>query len=347
MRRGQNEYMRRAPQRRNAVGNRRRTRGAVRRRTVRNLLIGFPAVLLAAGVILLIVYGCVHLRDSAFENDGKTDPTYSAQHGQGSNQEIYGSGGKDNVSGNGNSNVKDNSDNNLQGNSSKDDGVSFVGTNRTPEPTARPSAASPSPLSSPSPLPTPSPEPTSNGHELDDEMVIAIDAGHGGYDGGSVSGDIIEKDINLAVAQEIARLLEEHGGITVVQTRTSDVHVGLQERSDIANEAKCDYFVSVHCNTYKSDSSVKGFECHYNEESSEGAAFAQSVTDEMKQYKDMKIRSVKPNDLAVTRHTYCPAILIEMGFLTNPSDCANLADPDYQKQLAERITKAVLKAAGL
>lgn len=337
MRRRRNEYARRVPRRRSA-GGRRTARGSGGK-AVRNLLIGFPAALLAAGLVILIVYGCVHLRDNAFEKDEKLSPTYADQQGQEDKPGVKAAPGES-----------------PEGNSSNenlfptDDQVDLVGTNRTPEPGGHLPAVTQSPASaSAMPLvpPSPSPEPTSNGHELDDEIVIAIDAGHGGYDGGSVVGDVVEKDVNLAVAQEIARLLEEHGGITVVQTRASDIHVGLQERSDIANEAKCDYFVSLHCNTYKDDSSVRGFECHYNEKSSEGASFAQGVTDNMKQYGDMKIRSVKPNNLAVTVHTYCPAILIEMGFLTNSTDCGNLSDPDWQKQLAQRITDAVLKAAGL
>lgn len=317
-----------------------------RNKAVRKLLIGFPVALLAAGLIILTVYGCRQLHNKAVEKE-KLAQAYAEQQGIGTNYENDGSGGKDNANGNVIANEKDNPHvEDPKGGSSEGSGVNLVGTDSTPEPTTQPQI-SPSPLPSPSSLPSPSPEPTTNGHELDNEMVIAVDAGHGGYDGGSVVGDVIEKDVNLAVAQEIARLLEEHGGITVVQTRASDVYVGKQERCDIANAAKCDYFVSVHCNTYEADSSVWGFECHYNEKSSEGASFAQSLSNDMKQYKDMKIRSEKPNNLAVTVHTYCPAILIEMGFLTNATDRGNLSDPDYQKQLAERIAKAVLKAAGL
>lgn len=193
---------------------------------------------------------------------------------------------------------------------------------------------------------SPTPEPTSNGHELDDELVIAIDAGHGGMDGGSSVGDILEKDINRAVADEIIRILEEHGGITVVRTREGDTFPSLQDRCDVANAAKCDYFVSIHCNSF-TNASVQGLECYYNKDSDEGAKFAQHVLNELKKYSDMKIRSAHASSLAVTRHTYCPAILIEMGFLTNETDCKNLSDPDYQKKIAERIAKAVLKEAGL
>lgn len=294
-------------------------------KAVRSLLIGFPIALMVAGLVIMTVYGCVSLRDKAAAK--KAQMNYTGQQNDGA------------VQGNGSSNENHSPQNgsNPAGNASnKGDEVNLVGTDNTPEPTADPSETPQSTL-----------VPTTNGHELDDEMIIAIDAGHGGYDGGSVSGNVIEKDVNLAVAQEIARLLEEHGGITVIQTRTTDEFLGRQDRCDIANEAKCDYFVSVHCNTFEQDSSVYGLECHYNEDSSEGESFAQGVSNDLKQYSDMKIRSIKPNDLTVTKNTYCPAILIEMGFLTNPAECANLSDPTYQKQLAERITKAILKTIGL
>lgn len=357
MRRRRREYLRWVPYKQ-AMGKRKMRKSYGRSNAVRNLLIGFPVALLAAGLIVLAVYGIRSLRDSAIEKE-KLAQVYAEQQGAGANHANDGTNSKDNSDLKGNSNVKDNTEsspnsndgsgaNGSNVNSPEGSGVTLAGAENTPEPTTNPTAnPTTNPSVSPSSLPSPSPEPTTNGHEFDNEIVIAVDAGHGGYDGGSVVGDIIEKDINLAVAQEIARLLEEHGGITVVQTRPSDVYVGKQERCDIANAAKCDYFVSVHCNTYEADSSVRGFECHYNEKSSEGASFAQSVSNDMKQYKDMKIRSDKPNNLAVTVHTYCPAILIEMGFLTNANDRANLSDSEYQKQIAERITKAVLKAAGL
>lgn len=216
----------------------------------------------------------------------------------------------------------------------------------TASPSPRPTASAGTSTQRPVNPADPTPEPTSNGHELDDELVIAIDAGHGGRDGGTPVGDILEKDINRAVVDEIVRILKEHGGITVVETREGDSFPSLQDRCDVANAAKCDYFVSIHCNSFK-DASVRGLECYYNKDSSEGADFAQHVLNELKKYSDMKIRSAHAGNLAVTRHTYCPAILIELGFLTNETDCRNLSDPDYQKQLAERIAKAIMKEAGL
>lgn len=285
--------------------------------------------LAAAGMVFLMVCGCLYLHDKAEEK--KQEQAFAKQpwDGQTIEKEPVGQDPQpdepDVLEANGTEIVG----------SHEGEGTGAGDSEEIPQPSVSPNVASPTP------------EPTSNGHELDDEIVIVVDAGHGGYDGGSSVGQVLEKDINLAVAKEIARLLEEHGGITVVQTRDSDIHLSLQERSDIGNEAKCDYFVSVHCNSYKEDSAVHGLECYYYEKSSEGRDFAQGVIDDLKQYTDMKIRSARADVLAVTRHTYCPAILIEMGFLTNPTDRTNLANSEYQKKLAKRITDAVLKTTGL
>lgn len=322
MKRNRHDYIGRKPYR--------KKKGAARKKMFLKWAIVVIMTLAASGMIFLMVCGCLYLRDRVEEK--RMEDAYAKQPWAGHpiEKDPVGQGqGPDAVEANGNNVV------------GRPDGAGEM--HESPLPSAKPTSQ---PSKSPAPG-APTAEPDSNGHELDDEMVIVIDAGHGGYDGGSSSGKVIEKDVNLAVANEIARLLKEHGGITVVQTRASDEHLSLQERSDIGNEAKCDYFVSVHCNTYKQDSSVHGLECYYYEKSEEGKKFAQGVIDDLKQYKDMKIRSAKADTLAVTRHTYCPAILIEMGFLTNPTDKANLADADYQKKLAKRITDAVLKTIGL
>lgn len=86
-----------------------------------------------------------------------------------------------------------------------------------------------------------------------DAFTVVVDAGHGGNDGGTSGAKIVEKDINLAVAQRVANLLLAQKDIKVVMTRSTDVSLGLQERCDIANAAKGDIFVSIHTNSLKED----------------------------------------------------------------------------------------------
>jgi len=83
------------------------------------------------------------------------------------------------------------------------------------------------------------------------QFVVALDAGHGDHDYGAVFNGHIEKNINLAVALKVGKLLEKSSGIEVVYTRKSDQLVGLSERASIANKADATIFVSIHCNGNK------------------------------------------------------------------------------------------------
>ncbi|MGH0030602.1 MAG: N-acetylmuramoyl-L-alanine amidase family protein [Myxococcota bacterium] len=92
--------------------------------------------------------------------------------------------------------------------------------------------------------------------------TVVIDAGHGGDDAGARgAGGTVEKDLVLAVAKDLARRLEA-AGLTVVQTRTDDVFVPLEERTHIANDARGDLFLSIHANA-STDHSVHGTETYF------------------------------------------------------------------------------------
>lgn len=88
---------------------------------------------------------------------------------------------------------------------------------------------------------------------------VVLDAGHGGKDPGTMRGNIREKDIVLDVVLRLGKLLEQHNGVKVVYTRKTDVFIELRERANIANKAKANLFISVHCNGVKS-TAAKGTE---------------------------------------------------------------------------------------
>lgn len=169
---------------------------------------------------------------------------------------------------------------------------------------------------------------------------IVLDAGHGGKDGGTSSGDVVEKDITLAVVGHMQKLLEEQG-IEVVLTRDSDDFISLEERSAIENQADADLFVSIHCNFYEDDSSIHGLECYYYEGSKEGQDLAEEMIDKLKERDNITVRSAKEDSFYVLKNTKSPAVLIELGYLSNRNECRELASDEYQEKLAEELAESL------
>lgn len=91
------------------------------------------------------------------------------------------------------------------------------------------------------------------------KFKVVLDAGHGGKDPGTMRGSIKEKDIVLDVVLKLGKMLEQNKDITVVYTRKTDVFIELRERANIANKAKANLFISVHCNGVK-NTAAKGTE---------------------------------------------------------------------------------------
>ena len=171
--------------------------------------------------------------------------------------------------------------------------------------------------------------------------IIVIDPGHGGKDPGAVSGGVQEKDIALAVALKIGALLT---GYEVVYTRTEDVYVGLSERALIANQAKADLFVSIHCNSVD-DESAHGMEVYvYTACSAASKRAAHAIYDCLLPASGLRGRGVKSKDLAVLRETKMPAVLIELGFISNPNDRAKLTNSAWQDDAAKAIADGIAEA---
>ena len=175
----------------------------------------------------------------------------------------------------------------------------------------------------------------------EERWTVVLDAGHGGKDVGTEAGKVYEKNINLSVVKLMQEILEEKG-VNVVMTRDTDVFLQLQERVDIANEEEPDLFVSIHCNSYEDDSSIKGLECYYPEGSELGEEYARYLMEVVKQCKDIASRSYREETYYVTEHTEAPAILVEMGFMTNASECKKLNSASYQQTLAEELSDGIL-----
>ena len=183
-------------------------------------------------------------------------------------------------------------------------------------------------------------------YELSDAsgLFIVLDAGHGGNDGGTTNtdGDVLEKDINLSVALKVQALLEEQGA-QVVMTRDTDETLELAERTYIANQHTSDLFVSLHCNSYEEDPSISGIECYYHRNSDVSKGYAESLIAKAEELGDLKVRSALAQNYQVLRDSARPAILIEMGYMTNETEVQYLANNKYQDLLAHTITECIIQ----
>ncbi len=187
--------------------------------------------------------------------------------------------------------------------------------------------------------PQPEPKPSPGGEK---NMIVCIDPGHGGSDPGAVSKDgILEKHVNFCVAKRVAEYLKR-AGAKVLMARTDDSDVGLAARAAKANQAKCDYFVSIHANAADAES-ANGYEVFHYPGSSGGVSLANKVSGAYKVASGMPLRRVTSANFQVLRDTAMPAILIELGFLTSPLDLALLKEPAFLDKIALGIAFGILE----
>lgn len=163
-----------------------------------------------------------------------------------------------------------------------------------------------------------------------------IDPGHGGEDPGAVVGDLREKDLNLEISFILKDLLVAAGFITIL-TRDSDQYVSLKNRISLANKINGNLFISIH-NNASSTQKAGGTETLFYPGSKDGLMLASIVQKELVKRFKRPNRGIKDrDDLYILKHTKMPAILIEIGFITNPTDRHLLKQVVYQKIIAEGI----------
>lgn len=174
--------------------------------------------------------------------------------------------------------------------------------------------------------------------------LVVIDPGHGGKDPGAIYGGVKEKDLNLDVARRLERLLEENN-IKTCMTRTGDVYVSLYDRSEKANRLDADLFISIHHNAGKSSLSGTMTLYYPANGSFTGKDLAQIVQGELiKKLGTKNLGIISRPNLAVLRTTKMPAIIAEIGYLTNKSELDKLKSPSYRQKTAEALRDAVMKA---
>jgi N-acetylmuramoyl-L-alanine amidase len=169
-------------------------------------------------------------------------------------------------------------------------------------------------------------------------ITIVIDAGHGGYDRGGIPGQrVSEKDMTLDVARRLKSVLAA-SGYRVVMTRDSDVFVPLGTRCAIANSNRNAIFVSVHFNS-ATRRGASGIETYfYNRDS---LSLASAIHHYVAGGAPSENRGVRRRGYYVLRRTNMPSVLVECGFLTNPTEAAYAQNVSYRQKLAEAIAAGV------
>jgi N-acetylmuramoyl-L-alanine amidase len=212
-----------------------------------------------------------------------------------------------------------------------------------------------------------------------DIQTIMLDPGHGGKDPGAVCSGIMEKDINLRLSKILGEILEEKG-YRVLYTRTTDMFIPLEERTAKANAKSTDLFISLHVNAHRS-SKIHGLEVYYlnlasskeavrvaarensvsekkisdlqlilsdlmlNSKIEESEKLAQRVMDSTldysKQFYKVNDHGVRRAPFYVLMGAQMPAILIELGYLTNPKERKKLQDYAYLKRMAWGVVQGI------
>lgn len=171
--------------------------------------------------------------------------------------------------------------------------------------------------------------------------LVIVDAGHGGYDGGAECNGIIEKDVNLAIANLLRDELVKRG-YNVYLTRPDDEFVGLQQRASIANSLqnpKC--LISIHQNSVDDYEAVCGLEAWtYNRVGC--TELGDLVCEEAAKLTGAANRGTNyRTNLVVTSKTIMPAIIFECGYLSNVSESKLLTSSDYQKLIVKGVANGV------
>lgn len=198
---------------------------------------------------------------------------------------------------------------------------------------------------------------SSNTSEYDTDktkVCIVIDAGHGGTDPGKIGcGEVLEKDINLSIALLLKDSLEKEN-LHIILTRETDCNLAasdspnkkradMQNRCEIIRNANPIFTISIHQNSYPSPE-ISGAQVFYYTNSSEGSSLAATLQSALREHLDPNNhRQPKANDnYYLLKKTPTPTVIVECGFLSNPSEAALLTTNEYQQKVVSAISAGIL-----
>jgi len=193
-------------------------------------------------------------------------------------------------------------------------------------------------------------------HARTHDFHVVIDAGHGGRDGGASSpSGTRESEINLAIARQLEReLLNRNIGVTMTRTTNDSLanpFAGNQKRSDmdarrrIIERVSPDLVVSIHLNSLPSHPGVRGLQTFYDRSGETSRRFATAIQDRINDSSLHTNRRATTGDFYILNSTSYPSVLIECGFLSNPTDERLLRTVDFQRVLAIYIAEAILQGS--
>jgi N-acetylmuramoyl-L-alanine amidase len=170
--------------------------------------------------------------------------------------------------------------------------------------------------------------------------TVVIDPGHGGFDRGGIPGQTVpEKMVALDTALRLQKLLES-AGLRTVMTRSTDVFVPLSMRSAIANAQSDAIFVSIHYNA-SPRSSAQGIETY--SENNRGAVLAARIQRQLITRVSTENRGIRSAEYYVLRKCRLPAVLVECGFLTNPTEAQLALTTAYRQEVAEQVAAGIIE----
>lgn len=187
------------------------------------------------------------------------------------------------------------------------------------------------------------------------EIMVLVDPGHGGVDGGtSDRWGNLEKDINLAMGQQIARQLQS-GGMRVIMTRDRDLALApfngqsgrhrrdLQERIRRARERDCLFLVSVHCD-WSRDTTESGAKVFYNALEPQSKQLATLIQEDLNKVQTRQ-RKAAPGKYLIIRQKEVTGVIVEVGFLSNSAEALLLQNERHRTRLALAIARGILRYA--
>ncbi len=170
---------------------------------------------------------------------------------------------------------------------------------------------------------------------------VVIDPGHGGKDPGATGiNGLHEKDVNLDVARMAGKILGSRG-VDVVLTRDSDIFIELNDRAAISNRRNPDLFVSIHADAAENHA-ARGFTIYMAKAGSWNSYLAGKRIATRFGQMGVQDRGLRKADYRVLVRTRSPAVLVELGFLSNGHEAARLSNPKYRRALAVSLAEGIV-----